>query len=575
MKRLASYALLVAFSACGLAHAEDERFDIKRFQVEGNTLLPQAEADSVVAPFLGPQRNYGDIQKALEALEGAYRSHGYGTVQVYVPEQELTQGVVRLEVTEGVVGKVNVVGNKFFSNENIRTTLPDLKEGAAPNMRQLSENIQLANENPAKQVEVTLGVSEQEGKVDAKVNVTDDNPQKYLMTLDDTGNGATGKHRIGFAYQNANVGNRDQVMTLAYTTSPDAPESVKVDIYSFAYRVPFYSIGDSLDIIYGKSSVNTPSAQATGFALNGKGDVFGLRWNHYFARRGEYTSKLIAGFDDKYINTTCTINGIPTDINPPATEPVTSPSCIPYTVRPWSLTYAGQRQSPGQILDYSLGYYQNWATGSRYPYRTASGATGVDRYSALNLDGDPAGVGVRRATPDDFNYLKLTFNYMHAIADDWAVRAALNAQYTGTPLPSSEQFSIAGATAVRGFSERAVAMDKGFFVNLELYSPELANKVGLPGSLKALGFYDFGRSYNYLGSRNGDLGIGPFEKAGIASVGAGLRYAMGKDISVRLDLATVVDAGPADIVPGTTATLPANTESRGDWRGHFAVQLAF
>ena len=363
MQPLVRFALMLALSTCGLAFAQDERFDIRRFAVEGNTLLAPAHIEGLVAPFLGAKRNYGDIQKALEALEGAYRSGGYGTVQVYVPEQELTHGVVRLQVTEGVIGKISIIGNKHFDSDNVRGTLPSLAPGKAPNMRQISEDIQLANENPAKQIEVTLGVSEEEGKVDAKVNVTDDNPEKFIVSLDNTGTAATGKWRAGFAYQNANVGNRDQVVTVAYTDSPDKPSGVKVEIYSFAYRLPLYSIGDSVDIIYGKSSVNTPNAQATGFSLNGKGDVLGLRWNHYFARRGEYTSKLIGGFDYKYINTRCLNNatGAAFHIDPPTPG---NAACTPYTVRPFSLTYTGQRQSPGQILDYSLGVYQNWATGS-------------------------------------------------------------------------------------------------------------------------------------------------------------------------------------------------------------------
>lgn len=572
MQPLVRFALILGLSACGLAFAEDERFDIQRFQVEGNSLLAPERVQSLVAPFLGPKRNYGDIQKALEALEGAYRTGGYGTVQVYVPEQELTQGVVRLLVTEGVIGKISIAGNKHFDSDNIRNTLPSLAPGKAPNMRQISEDIQLANENPAKQIEVTLGVSEEEGKVDAKVNVTDDNPKKFIVALDNTGTAATGKLRAGFSYQHANLANRDQVMTVAYTDSPDKPTGVKVEIYSFAYRLPLYKIGDSVDIIYGKSSVSTPSAQATGFSLNGKGDVVGLRWNHYFARRGEYTSKLIGGFDYKYINTRCInpASGVAFAIDPPT--PV-SPACTPYTVRPFSLTYTGQRQSPGQMLDYSLGIFQNWATGTRYAFNTASVAAGDDRYSVMN--GDGGGGALKRATPDGFNYLKATFSYLRALPGDWALRGAFNGQYSQTPLPASEQFGIAGSTAVRGFNERAVAMDKGFFVNLELYSPELAASVGVPGSFKAIGFYDFGRAANYLGSRNADLGVGPVEKASVASIGAGLRYTLGKEMNLRADLARIVDAGPGDIRPGDFATHPANTESRGDWRGHFGLQLAF
>ena len=98
MKIISRCALVFSLAALISAPclAQDERFNISRFQIEGNTLLPEAEVQGAVAPLAGPQRVYGDIQKALEALEGAYRRAGYSTVQVYVPEQELTTGVVRL-----------------------------------------------------------------------------------------------------------------------------------------------------------------------------------------------------------------------------------------------------------------------------------------------------------------------------------------------------------------------------------------------------------------------------------------------------------------------------------------------
>ena len=76
-------SLAVFWAAPGMA--QDDTFDIVRFQVEGNTLLPQAQVQGILGPLAGPKRVYGDIQKALEALEAAYRRAGYSTVQVYVP----------------------------------------------------------------------------------------------------------------------------------------------------------------------------------------------------------------------------------------------------------------------------------------------------------------------------------------------------------------------------------------------------------------------------------------------------------------------------------------------------------
>jgi len=347
----------------------DVTFDIVKFQVEGNSLMTQERVQEIVAPFVGPKKVYGDIQRALEALEGRYRSLGYGTVQVYAPEQEVSGGVVRLVVTEARIGKVLITGNKYYDAENIRASLPNLQEGVAPNMRQLSENVQLANESPAKQVEVTLGVSDDADKVDAKVAVSDSNPEKFSISLDNTGTGATGKHRLGFAYQNANVANTDQVVTLAYTTSPDKPSGGAMDVYSIAYRLPLYALGDSIDVIYGNSNVSTPSTAtgpggAGGIAINGKGEVMGIRYNHIFPRMGEYASRLVFGFDYKHMNTRCSNPATGADFSIDPLVPG-NPACTPYTLRPLSATYSGQWMKPGQIVDFNVGLAYNLGMGVR------------------------------------------------------------------------------------------------------------------------------------------------------------------------------------------------------------------
>ena len=94
-------ALLCQLTGSPLALAADEltpavvRFDISRFDVVGNSLLPNDVIEAAVAPFTGKGRDFGDVQKALEALEAAYHQRGFNVVQVELPEQELNQGVVR------------------------------------------------------------------------------------------------------------------------------------------------------------------------------------------------------------------------------------------------------------------------------------------------------------------------------------------------------------------------------------------------------------------------------------------------------------------------------------------------
>jgi hemolysin activation/secretion protein len=543
---LAAVMLVLPLTTVGVALAQDARFSIQRFQVEGNTLLAQEKVEQLLAPFAGANKVYGDVQKALEALEGEYRRRGYGTVQVYVPEQELTAGVVKLQVSEGVVGKITITGNKLFNEDNVRASLPNLKQGVAPNMRQLSENVQLANESPAKQLEVTLGVSEEEGKVDVKVDVKEEDPERVYVTLDNTGTKASGKHRIGVSYQNANMGNRDQVLTLAYTTALDQPAGVKVDIFSIGYRLPLYAIGDSIDVIYGNSGTTTPaSVLAPGgtLALNGKGAVFGLRYNHIFPRDGEYTSKLVLGYDYKYMNSRCTTNGVPTSIDPPG---VTA-SCTPYTLRPVTVTYSGQWQRPGEAIDFNIGVTHHlFPMGSRY-----TGPAGIDRYSFVTT----------RQTSDQFSAIRMGGSYSTALVGEWLGRAAFTGQFSNNPLPAGEQIGLVGGSSVRGFLERAVSTDRGYVANLEVYSPDYAAALDIKGSLKALAFVDWASGHN--------LASNSFARANVASAGIGVRYNLNKDISARFDIARVLEGHQP--TPGNSA----EAAKPGDIRGHFGLAFGF
>ena len=545
---LLAFAAAAAFAAASpaLAASGEVRFDITRFQVEGNTLLPAPEVERRVAAMAGRGRAYGDIQAAVEALQDAYRQAGYSTVTVSLPEQELTGGVVRIKVAESVLASVSVSGNQHFDDANIRASVAPLQVGQAPRLRAISEALQLANENPAKQLTVTLAEGAAPGTIDAKVAVADFRPLRLIATLDNTGTHASGVWRTGVALQHANLFGRDHVGTLAYTTAPDRPQGVRNDFYSVGYRIPFYGIGDSLDFVYGKSNTNTPaSAPTLGGVLGftGKGDVAGLRWNHFLGREGERSSKAVLGLTRKNIDSRCSVGGVEVSIEGP-TPPIAS--CVPYQTMPLSLTYVAQHEGLERTLTYSAGLSRNIPNGRRYT--NVDGRS--DRYSYLTSG--------NRDTADAFTLASGAAVYSQALPGGWQARLAGSAQYSHSPLVASEQFALTGATLVRGFEERAVAADSGVVVNAEIYTPDLAPRAGLPGQWRLLALLDAGHGSNQRAD-----GSVVARNVNVSSMGVGTRYAWTRDFDLRLDLARVLDAG-------TSAT-----EKRGDWRAQFLAVLAY
>lgn len=524
---IAGICLLALSTAIG-ADPVSLRFDISAYRVEGNTLLKEKEIQSVLAPYQGKQRDFGDVQRALEALELAYRKAGFGAVQVYLPEQALERGIVILRVVEARIGQVEVTGNKYFDATNIRRSLPALKEGETPNSRALADNLRAANESPVKQARVVLRPSTQENEVDAKVEVEDEKPWRIFSTLDNTGTNATGSTRLGVGLQHANLFNRDHVATVQYITSPEKQN--QVDIYSLGYRLPLYNAGDSIDLFAGYSDVDAGTTQTPAGPLQfaGKGTVYGARYNLLFERQGEYEHKLVFGADYRIYDNVCSVGTFGAAGCGSAGADV--------RVHPASLSYTGQYTRPWSQYSFYITVVHNIPGGT---------------------DGKEADLAAARpGARGDYTILRYGVNYGMAFKSDWQARLRIDTQYTEDALIQGEQFGVGGWNSVRGFQEREIASDRGFYATLELYTPNIGPRVGLHiDNLRLLAFYDVGAA-----TRNHPV-PGDIVRQSVSSAGVGMRLGIQKNLSVRVDAGSVIDEG--------------GSQHRGDVMVHFGILASF
>lgn len=527
-------AIAIACSASSFAQTPavqtplELRFDIARYRVEGNTLLPVSEVEAAVGPFAGAGRDFGDVQRALEALETAYRAKGYSAVQVYLPEQELAKGEVLLRVIEAKIKRVEVKGNQYFSEDNVRESLPALQPGSSPNANAVARNIRLVNENPAKQTNVTLRAGAGEGEVDAVVEVSDEQPKKWFLTFDNTGTGATGYYRLGLGYQDANIGGSDDAVTAQFVTSLEKPD--RVGIYSVGYRKPLYRWGSSIDLVAGYSDVDAGTTQIPQgpLAFSGRGGVLAGRYNLQLERIAGYDHKLSYGLDHRMYRNTCTVGNLG------------SAGCgtasASFDVTPFSVSYAGMWVRERAQMGFNVSAVSNLSWGSK---------------------GDTTTLGQARfGASSSYALIRYGAHYARALEGDWQVRARLDGQHAAEPLVAPEQFGIGGASSVRGFLEREKADDKGHSASFEVYTPELAPKLGWADwNLRMLAFYDFGRTVRVRAQ--------PGEQVheGIASAGFGVRVNWKKAFALRMDVANILD--------------PGGTREEGHWRFHLGAVYSF
>jgi hemolysin activation/secretion protein len=495
-------ACLTAFACAAFAQTGEVLLEVRQFALEGDNPLSEQEAQSILAPHLGRHTSLATIEAAANALETAMRGRGYSFHRVIVPAQRPADGVVRLQILQFRVAEVTVSGNQYFTSENVLRAVPALEAGKAPDLRELSRQLSLANEHPAKRLTINIKESRTPNALDADVKVLDVPSQQTFIALtggtsdaDNTINRNTGYTRLTLGHQQSNLFDLDHALTLTYTTSPDHIDDV-MQVGAF-YWLPLYGYNTALRAFWSRSDVDSGSVGVGGqsFDVSGRGEFYGLSATYALPKLGSMAHHLTLGIEDRYFKSTVGTAG----------ALVQSPAV---SSRPVALRYTARAEQP----EYGIGGFLEYVA-------NVDGGRANDDVSYNN-----ARAGASRHW-DAFRY-GLDANY--SLGGGWNLVGRLRGQEANEPLIPGEQFGIGGVASVRGLREREMSGDKGAFINLELHTPAW-------NGILPFFFYDAGwRKYV-----TPVAGIPQSDSA--SSVGIGARWTWEKRLEVSATIATVLN----------------------------------
>lgn len=509
-----------------IIESEDEvlRFEIRSFTLDGGSLLSKEEVDETVKPYVGKRKDFSDVQFALEAIEALYSKRGYSAVHVLLPEQELELGEIHFEVTESRFGKIVVKNNKFIkfvSDENALNAIPSLRPGNIPRSKQIARELKLANENPARQLNVVLKAGETDDIVDANLVVTESKPGSWGMTMDNTGSPQTGRARMGFSYRHANLFDLDHVGGVQMQFSPEYLDRVK--ILGGSYKIPAYGWGGSADFSLGYSNVNSVITSTE--SAQGGGITFGSKYTHAFEKIWNFEPRLSAGIDYRdFLPVTMKANNFDIVI------------FKEMVVTPVSLAYSLQGQAGGADVGF------NTSATANLPVLNKGKPADFERY-------DPNDINKLTVPTAAYKVLRLGGSYAQQMFKDWQFRTAFNAQWSGDLLIQGEQLRLGGSDGVRGFSEGSEGGEKGVRGNFEVYTPDLQR---WNSSTRGLIFLDMGTATTFSNA-----------STTIVSTGVGVRSSLITYLSLRADIGVILKA----------ANDPQ--QQAGDWRAHLGLSANY
>ncbi|MES2345551.1 MAG: ShlB/FhaC/HecB family hemolysin secretion/activation protein [Chlamydiota bacterium] len=408
----------------------DVQVYISHVEIRGSTLYSDKQLQKIVGPYVRRKLSMPQIQELCAKLQMKYVHDGYFLARVFPPVQTIDKGVLVLEILEGNLGELIVIGNKHYSEEFIKSYLLRF-QGRPIHYDQFLRAVFLLNENLDLTVGAVLQKGQKLGTADVILRVSDKLPLDVYVDYNNYGSGLTSLHRSGLRVDYGNCLVSGAQLTFAEVIGFPPKDLNFTDVI---YTVPLNRTGTelSLSYIYAPFHVN----RFKELKLKGYSSIANIEFSQALHRTRRLSTDISINF------------------------------------------------SYDQIKNYAQGEISSFdklrILQLRFDYDYTDTLRGRNIGDAYISWGIPNFLGGLHAVDSECSrggaggrFLIFNLDYQRIQQLGWHSYLLLNASGQVTPykLPIPEQMYIGGQGTVRGYPLAAALGDDGYYFNIELRTP--------------------------------------------------------------------------------------------------------
>jgi len=478
---------------------------VRAFQISGATLLPEAELTALLADLVGKTLILADLERAAQRIAAHYRAHGW-FARVYLPAQEVRDGVVRIAIVEGRLGGVDMESSSRRSDGDFvrRVVERSLTIGEPLRADGLERSLLLANDLPGIAATGVLEPGSTVGETRLRVKIEDTPLLAGDAALSNNGVKSTGTAQLSAGMLlNSPSGRGDQLGLRALVS--EGSEMVRLH-----YALPLNAGGLRLTA-HASDMRYRLGGDFASLDASGNAQVLGLGLSYPWLRAQTANLHLGAGLETRrYADD--------------------------------SLGAAVRRRHADTLTLKIDGDRIDELGGGGLTQAGASLAAG-----RLDLSGNAADLAADQASAranGDYAKLAANLSRLQRLPEGFTLSAALNAQLAGKNLDSSEKFVLGGPAGVRAYPVNEGAGDAGWLLNLEL-------RRELWSGWQVFGLLDSGQVYQHRNEWVGwQGGTATPNRYRLSGTGLGLAWNKTGDFSLRLTLAAPLGNNPGQTAAG-------------------------
>ncbi|MBP6030486.1 MAG: ShlB/FhaC/HecB family hemolysin secretion/activation protein [Sphingobium sp.] len=430
--------------------AAPNSFFIAAFDVLGAKSLDQSVIEQVIYDHLGPDRTTADVEAARKAIQDAYAVRGFESVQVDVlpqPEEQFTQGIIAIQVTEAPVGTVAVTGAKHHSMTLVRKQIPSLAEGKPLNVKQLQTELASANQFPDRTINPSFKAGATPGTIDVDLDVEDSLPLHGSLELNNDNSPSTKPLRLNASLRYTNMWGLGHTISGSYITAPQ--DRKQSEVFSGSYTAPLLGSRWTM-LLYGYKSNSNVAAQG-GVSVLGNGYQIGTR-AIYRLPGDKLIQSVTLGFDYKHFDQDTRVAG-----------QIAAKTPIEYL--PLYAAYGLSTGGDKSTLDITVSATAGFRVFKNIRCFDVGTTTCIPTDQFKNKDFDSS---------ENFVRGNIEVDYRRTLPKDFVAALKFYGQIADSHLVTNEQFAIGGLGTVRGYYSAESVGDMGYALSLELNSPSLA-----------------------------------------------------------------------------------------------------
>ncbi|MCM8831197.1 MAG: BamA/TamA family outer membrane protein [Candidatus Omnitrophica bacterium] len=489
-----------------LPKEKEERVFIRKINVVGATLLSEKEIEEIIKDFKDKELSLKELQKICDLITDRYRQKGYVTSRAYLPPQKIVEGVLEIRVVEGLMGDLEVRGNRYFKSSIFKKKIT-LKKGEPFNYNILRKNLAKINEYPDRSCRAILSPGKEPLQTDILLEVKDKLPIHIGFGWDNFGSRYVQKDRYRTTITNNNFLGREDILTLQYQLA----EADAYRLLSLRYLYPFTDTL-KLGFFMAKTKLDL-GREYKDLNARGKSKLYSIYLTQSLIEEENITLGLNLGFDYK-------------DIFNFQLGEETSRDRLRVAKLGWDLDLTDKfgRTIITDELDFGIpDIVGGLKEKDQRASRTGSGGKFIK--NTINL----------------YRLQRMPFGTQLLWKNQF--------QFSSYTLTAPEQFQIGGISNVRGYPPAEHVGDRGFATTLECSFPPYfipknfkvpLSKAKLNDSLRTVIFYDWGH-VNFKRPQ-----VGEEKSETLSSAGFGFRFNLPEDFSLRLDFAWPLDKTPSD-----------------------------